>query len=175
MGGPNMKSPMTLLLFWFHVHSSLSRSPATCTPLPLEVLLLFSWTSFGGVGWGGFLAQFLLPPVSGPPHLLHSPSRRAVKLLPLSAAIFKRLEFSGSRGSAATHSVRISLEILKHILNFFFFSFVHAAAPNINTKSDHMAPTRAAIRAASQGRWERRGRLQYLNWPEGELGCDGGF
>lgn len=51
--GPTMKSPMTLLLFWFHVHSSLSRSLATCTPLPLEVLLLFSWTSFGGVGWGG--------------------------------------------------------------------------------------------------------------------------
>lgn len=69
----------------------------------------------------------------------------------LPPSIFKRLEFSGSRGSAVSHSVRISLEILKHILNFFF-SFVHAAAPNINTKSDHMAPTRAAIRAASQGR-----------------------
>lgn len=41
-----MKSPMTLPLFWFHVHSSLSRSL-------LEVLLLFSRTSFGVVGWGG--------------------------------------------------------------------------------------------------------------------------
>lgn len=147
-GGPTMKSPMTLPLFWFHVHSSLSRSL-------LEVLLLFSWTSFGGVGSGGaggswpsscslqsldLLISSTLPPAE-PLNCCHF----------LPPSIFKRLEFSGSRGSAATHSVRISLEILKHILNFFF-SFVHAAAPNIKTKSDHMAPTRAAIRAASQGR-----------------------
>lgn len=138
-----MKSPMTLPLFCFHVHSSLSRSL-------LEVLLLFCWTSFGGVGWGGpsscslqsldLLISSTLPPAE-PLNCCHF----------LPPSIFKRLEFSGSRGSAATHSVRISLEILKHILNSFF-SFVHAAAPNINTKSDHMAPTRAAIRAASQGR-----------------------
>lgn len=111
-----MKSPMTLPLFWFHVHSSLSRSL-------LEVLLLFCWTNFGGVGWGGFLAQFLLPPVSGPPHLLHSPSRRAVKLLPLSAAVHLQTFGVFWQPRLRSHSLRPDLagNPQTHSQLFFFF------------------------------------------------------
>lgn len=84
--------------------------------LPLFGLLLVEVPAEGPA------AVLQLPPASGSPHHLHSPSRRAVKLPLLSAPFHlqKVWGFSGSRDSAATHSIQILLEILKHILQFFF-------------------------------------------------------